>query len=218
MNKIYLALMLCFVSIIGLAQESNWSEKITREVRTKEDVMSLKHIFEDVDRWTDVEFDERGLHFREGETRIATPLDMNPRIIKYIGNKEDVFFVGKLPITYNGMTVYEIDGEIHFGYEYYLSIRIIDVWGDVNPGAVIYFKDGTKIIRPNAKIEKHLLFGTDFGKKLMYTAFIQITDDELKLFSEKEIKKVKLYIYEQEFSVKEIEAFKEFAKCIATME
>ena len=59
-------------------------------------------------------------------------------------------------------------------------------------GVIILFKDGTKWVRPDEKIEAKAIRGSGWG----YSAFINLSDQDLKIFSTKEIDKFRLYIYD----------------------
>ena len=78
---------------------------------------------------------------------------------------------------------------------------------------IILFKDGTKFTRPNIEVDLNYYSGDEFT----YSVFVPISQSEVKMFSQKEISKFKMYIFERSFSDKEIEAFKEFANCILIM-
>ena len=60
-------------------------------------------------------------------------------------------------------------------------------------GLVLLFEDGTRFERPNAKISCDYDSGSSVWR---YSTFELISDEELKLFTEKKVDKYKLYIYE----------------------
>lgn len=122
------------------------------------------------------------------EVEIRTPIYVNPRIIKYI--------------TTNGVA------------SYYLYLSLDDSYCTAGgKGLIILFKDGTKFTRPNIEVDLNYYS----GDKFTYSVFVPISQSEVKMFSQKEISKFKMYIFERSFSDKEIEAFKEFANCILIM-
>lgn len=76
---------------------------------------------------------------------------------------------------------------------YYLSLRTrgstLNYGGK---GVIILFKDGTKWIKSEQKIDVDIVSGSGWG----YSAFITLNEQDLNLFSTKEISKFKLYIYD----------------------
>lgn len=95
---------------------------------------------------------------------------------------------------------------------YYLYISADDSYCTVGgTGLIILFKDGTKFKKPNAKID------TDYhgyGDKYTYSAFIKLSLKEVKMFSEKEISKYELYIFDEEIDETDAVTFKNTVKCL----
>lgn len=131
---------------------------------------------------------ERNVDDFTNEVKISTPYYMNPMIIKYIYPNGSI--------------------------KYYLSLSLDDSYCTAGgTGLIILFKDGTKFSRPNVKVDMDYYS----GDKFTYSVFTPITQSEVKIFSQKEMSKFKMYIFERNFSDREIEAFKEFANCILIM-
>ena len=79
-------------------------------------------------------------------------------------------------------------------------------------GLTIFFKDGTKIVKPNATIKVSV---SSNGNGYDYSCFVNISKAELLTFQSKEIIKYKLYIFEESLNDIESENLKGFSKCIA---
>ena len=76
-------------------------------------------------------------------------------------------------------------------------------------GAILLFTDGTKMKKPNAKINIEV---SDYGYR--YTAFIPVTQADLKVLSSKNIDKFRLSIFDGPLSPKDAGMFKVYAKNI----
>ena len=164
MNKIYLALMLCFVSIIGFAQESNSSINFSRKVNDFTDEITISSFI-----------------------RIG-PRTEHMDLIKHISP--------------NGRVVY------------YLYISIKDSYCTVGiKGLTILFEDGTKFNRPNDEIDTNYYAGDEYN----YSVLIRLSESEVKIFSQKEIRKFKMYIFERDITDYDVDEFKEIAGNIVTM-
>ena len=75
---------------------------------------------------------------------------------------------------------------------YYLNLETFGSTLNVNVnGVILLFKDGTKWIRANEKIDVRVN-----GSKWVYSAFITLNKEDLQLFSTKEVNKFRLYIYD----------------------
>ena len=119
------------------------------------------------------------------EVKISTPFYTKPSIDKYI---------------YPNGTI-----------KYYLYLSLDDSYCTAGgTGLIILFKDGTKFSRPNIKVDMDYYS----GDKFTYSVFIPITQNEVKIFAQKEISKFKMYIFERNFKEIDIRAFKEYANCI----
>ena len=93
---------------------------------------------------------------------------------------------------------------------YYLSL---DTYGStlnvLEKGVSILFTDGTKFNKPLTSID----VDAD-GDGYKYSAFIPLTLLETKFFTTKQIKKFRLYIYDEEVSTTFSEKFKHYVKCV----
>lgn len=157
MKKTLLFLTFYFSTVLAFCQETDWCDKLIRNV----------------DEFTD-------------KIEISTPLNINPSITKYVHS--------------NGKT------------EYYLYITAKDSYCSVGgTGLIILFKDGTKFKKPNAKIETNY-YG--YGDDYTYSAFIKLSLKEVKLFSEKEITKFRLEIFDETINETDAITFKSTAKCL----
>jgi hypothetical protein len=79
--------------------------------------------------------------------------------------------------------------------EYYL--RLLTYGSTINIGAsgvIVLFKDGSKIEYPNASIKVDATTGNIMSWQ--YSAFIPLNEQQVKLFSEKEVDMFRLYIYD----------------------
>ena len=95
---------------------------------------------------------------------------------------------------------------------YYLYLRAIGSTAVVDgTGVIILFTDGTKM-KKSSKIDVDV---SKYGYE--YSSFIRLTDNELKIFSEKEIKKIRLYIFDRSVGENEGKNFTHFVKCISNM-
>ena len=92
---------------------------------------------------------------------------------------------------------------------YFLCLRTIGSTVNVyETGVIILFDDGTKWTKPD-KID------VDAGNNgFEYKAFIALTQADLITFSTKQIKKFRLYIYDQDINSNDATKFKIFSKCI----
>ena len=98
------------------------------------------------------------------------------------------------------------------GTFYYLSLRtkgstvVVD-----GTGVIILFTDGSKMTK-SVKID------VDAGSNgFDYSAFISLTQKDLGILSTKQIKKFRLYIYDQKVKPFEGEEFTYFVKCMMEM-
>ena len=78
---------------------------------------------------------------------------------------------------------------------YYLSLETRGSTLNYNgKGVIILFKDGTKWVRSEEKIDVKVVKGDGWG----YRAFITLTEQDLQMFSTKEVDKFRLYIYDNQ--------------------
>jgi hypothetical protein len=93
---------------------------------------------------------------------------------------------------------------------YSLSLRTYGSTVNVGiTGVIILFDDGTKISKPTVKID------VDSDEKgFEYSAYIPLTEIEVKSLTTKKIKKFRLYIYDEEVSPGFAEKFTYYAKCV----
>jgi len=95
---------------------------------------------------------------------------------------------------------------------YYLSLRAIGSTAVVDgTGVIILFTDGTKM-KKSSEIDVDV---SKYGYE--YSSFIRLTDNDLKILSKKEIKKIRLYIFDRSVGEQEGKNFKHFVKCISNM-
>lgn len=93
---------------------------------------------------------------------------------------------------------------------YSLSLRTYGSTVNVGEtGVIILFDDGTKISKPTVKID----VDTD-EKGFEYSAYIPLTETEVKSLTTKKIKKFRLYIYDKEVSPGFAEKFTYYVKCV----
>lgn len=84
---------------------------------------------------------------------------------------------------------------------------------DKGHGLHILFKDGSKFSKPDKTI-----FGSRrYNGMIGYSAIVTITEEELKIFSEKLITDIRLYIFDSEIDKKSAIKFREYAKCLLNM-
>ena len=97
--------------------------------------------------------------------------------------------------------------------QYSLSLSTVGLTVVVDGyGAIILFEDGEKLSK-SAKIEVDAI---ESGFK--YTAFIPLTNADIKLLKSKKISKYKLYIFEQTLSEVKANIFIEDVNCIINSE
>ena len=60
-------------------------------------------------------------------------------------------------------------------------------------GFILLFQDGTKLEKPNAKVDAESDSGTAYWE---YSTFTPISDEELEMFATKKVDSFRLYIYE----------------------
>jgi hypothetical protein len=96
---------------------------------------------------------------------------------------------------------------------YYLRLSVRGSTLNYNgKGVIVLFKDGTKWSRPNEKIDVEIVKGEGWG----YRAFITLTNEDLKLFSTKEVNKFRLYIYDNS-NPDEVDRFQYYTQAIIKM-
>ncbi|WP_145993542.1 hypothetical protein [Tenacibaculum dicentrarchi] len=92
----------------------------------------------------------------------------------------------------------------------YMSINEIGSTLNVGKkGLILLLENGKKINRPNAKLNTRINKG---GRGYIYSAFIKLTQEEIKLIIENKITDNRLYIYDGE--IKNGEKFGEYLKCL----
>lgn len=111
-----------------------------------------------------------------GEIKISTPY--------YIG-------INQQPAR---MLKYIKDGAV----TYFLSLSAIGSTLNVSEkGVIVLFTDGTKWHREDEEIDTD----SHSGDGWLYSAFIRISEEDLKTFASKKINKFRLYIYDQQLSI-----------------
>ena len=93
--------------------------------------------------------------------------------------------------------------------EYYLSLNTTGSTVVVDgTGVIILFTDGSKMTKPDE-------IGVKAGSNgFNYSAFISLTQEDLDVLSTKQIKKFRLYIFDQKVEPFEGEEFTNFVKCM----
>ena len=93
---------------------------------------------------------------------------------------------------------------------YNLSIRTIGSTVNVGEsGVIILFEDGTKINKPEEEID---VDSDENGFE--YSAFITLSQSDLQTLKTKNIRKYRLYIYDEEINPGEANKFKAYVNCI----
>jgi hypothetical protein len=78
---------------------------------------------------------------------------------------------------------------------YYLNLETRGSTLNYNKkGVIVLFKDGTKWAKPEEEIDVKVVNGDGWG----YRAFITLTEQDLQMFSTKEVDKFRLYIYDNQ--------------------
>ena len=75
----------------------------------------------------------------------------------------------------------------------------------------ILFEDGTKLTKPQEKIDTK----TSSGRGYIYSAFIQLSQSEIKLLTEKNITDTRLYIYDGKVDKDSAKKIREYLKCLS---
>lgn len=76
-------------------------------------------------------------------------------------------------------------------------------------GVIILFDDGTKMNKPSIKVDVN-----SNAKGFEYTAYIPLTETEVKLLTTKKITKFRLFIYDEVVSPSFAEKFTYYVKCV----
>ena len=93
---------------------------------------------------------------------------------------------------------------------YYLSLTAYGATVVVDgTGIIILFTDGSKLIKSDEEIDVDV---SDEGYE--YSAFITLTQSDLTTLSTKQVKKFRLYIFDEEVESSEAEKFMVYVKCI----
>lgn len=80
---------------------------------------------------------------------------------------------------------------------YYLSLKTYSSTSSLsNKGIILIFTDGTKWIKPEEKID--IKYTESTYNSYQYSAFVSLSKEDIKIFSTKEIKKYRLYIFDRE--------------------
>lgn len=78
--------------------------------------------------------------------------------------------------------------------EYYLYLSLHDSYCTVSgSGLTILFTDGTKFNKPNVSVDCDYYGGDEYT----YSSFVKLMQNEVITFSQKQIKKYKLYIFDE---------------------
>ncbi len=93
--------------------------------------------------------------------------------------------------------------------KYFLSLRTNGSTVNVDgTGVIILFSDGSKWTKP---VKINVKAGKD---NFIYTAFINLTPEDLNIFSTKKIKKYRLYIYDEIINPSDADKFNIYVNCI----
>jgi hypothetical protein len=93
---------------------------------------------------------------------------------------------------------------------YYLSLETHSVSvSSGNKGVIVLFTDGSKWQRPSEKVDVNV-----DDHHFRYSAFIRLSAADLQVFSNKQIKKYRLYIYDEELTSEFADQFRGYVKCI----
>lgn len=93
----------------------------------------------------------------------------------------------------------------------FLSVRVNGSTLNVSKkGLNILFEDGTKFTKPEASIDTKVSSGSGY----VYSAFIQLTQADIKLLTEKNITDTRVYIYDGTVDKDSAKKIREFLKCL----
>lgn len=94
----------------------------------------------------------------------------------------------------------------------YLSVKVNGSTLNVSEkGLAILFGDGTKFNKPEVSIDTKVSSGSGY----VYSAFIQLTQAEIKLFTENNITDTRVYIYDGSVDTDSAKKIKEYLKCLS---
>ena len=97
----------------------------------------------------------------------------------------------------------------------YLTLKASGATLNINEvGVVVLLEDGTKIERPQAKID----YSNGYGSTWSYSAWITLTDEEIEKLSNTAIQQARLYIYDAKPTAKQAQNLKVQIGCISSME
>lgn len=93
----------------------------------------------------------------------------------------------------------------------YLSVRVNGSTPNVGKkGLNILFEDGTKLTKPDADIDVKVSSGSGY----IYSAFIQLSQSEIKLLIDKNITDKRTYIYDGTVDNESAKKIREYLKCL----
>jgi hypothetical protein len=142
-----------------------------------------------------------GLKFPEGYwcNKFTVTKDKFEDKTSYYSPQESGFSVVK--IVSNGIT------------KYYLSVEEGGSTANANgKGLFLLFDDGTKINKENTNIDVKVGNKGEF----IYSAFIELTNEDLEILKTKKITDNRLYIYDGTVNLESANLIQEFVKCILT--
>src|SRR5690606_24664008 len=93
----------------------------------------------------------------------------------------------------------------------YLIVRVSGSTLNVGKeGLYILFEDGTKLIKPDAKIDVEVSSGSGY----VYSAFVPLSQSEIKLLINKDITDKRTYIYDGTVDNESAKEIREYLKCL----
>lgn len=124
------------------------------------------------------------------------------------------------PILDSIRFIKRISQEGAISYDLYLNTYNNTSAGLSAKGAHVLFKDGSKFSKPDKKIFYRAITykcSYNYYKDYNNSAYVTITEEELKIFSEKLITDIRLYIFDSEIDKKSAIKIREYAKCLLNM-
>ena len=93
----------------------------------------------------------------------------------------------------------------------YLIVRVSGSTLNVGKeGLYILFEDGTKLIKPDAKIDVEVSSGSGY----VYSAFVPLSQSEIKLLINKDITDKRTYLYDGTVDNESAKEIREYLKCL----
>jgi len=142
----------------------------------------------------------REVDVMDGKVQIATPSKMSLfGVRKYIEDGQARTILTLKAVDFKATLKFRLSGAT-------LNINAV--------GVVVLLEDGTKIERPQAKIDYSIGYGSTWAK----SAWITLTDEEIEKLSNTAIQQARLYIYDAKPTTKQAQNLKAQIGCISSME